>query len=158
MSTPFSAAADFYQSDALGESQASQLLRDVMDCETELRPAMNDASQLTNATRDYPSSDSPNSSRTSHSDPQYHFHGLAATQTQSQYTEEDYIPAESSQEEIIDALGENKMAVTPKAGAFCLPNNISEKASRVRKMSPSPSRPDSKRVRHLSFHIPFFSS
>lgn len=54
------------------------------------------------------SADSLPSSRTSHSIPQYHFHGLASTQTQSQHYGEEDEPQEGSQKENIGAVKTGK--------------------------------------------------
>ncbi len=54
------------------------------------------------------SADSLPSSRTSHSIPLYHFHGLASTQTQSQHYDEEDEPQEGSQKENIGAVKTGK--------------------------------------------------
>ena len=54
------------------------------------------------------SADSLPSSRTSHSIPLYHFHGLASTQTQSQHYDEEDEPQEGSQKENIGAVKTSK--------------------------------------------------
>lgn len=83
-------------------SQATQLLEDLLknDSGSSRLPAHSSASKL----QPYEiSSDSLPSSRTSNSLPQYHFHGLASTQTQSQHYGEEAGFNEGSQKENIDA-------------------------------------------------------
>ena len=72
------------------ESQATQLLNDLLQNETDSSRKPSDAHNLNSRSvhSNEISSDSLPSPRHSNSLPQYHFHGLAATQTQSQHYEQ----------------------------------------------------------------------
>jgi hypothetical protein len=65
------------------------------------------------ASKPHPNADSIHSSRNPSSLPHYHFHGLAATQTQSQPYEEDEAIHEGSQKENIGAAERNKDLSNP---------------------------------------------
>lgn len=92
-------------------SQATRMVQDLL--EHDISPTKSTTSHnhrlkaQTNHSIDI-SSDSLPSSRASHSIPQYHFHGLASTQTQSQHYEEEDEPQEGSQKENIGAAKVNK--------------------------------------------------
>ncbi|KAJ7109464.1 hypothetical protein C8R44DRAFT_802593 [Mycena epipterygia] len=89
---------DEYDSGVAGESQPSQLLKNVLEPEPE-----EDISSRNNTIPvdeyDY-YKDSSADSVNSHSAPQYHYHGLASTQTQSQQCDDESNPNdEGSQKE-----------------------------------------------------------
>jgi hypothetical protein len=75
--------------DAASESQASQLLRNALESQSEDGTSMRNANTIPvdelDISKDLSSSDSINS----HPAPQYHYHGLATTQTQSQLYDDD---------------------------------------------------------------------
>ncbi|KAF8163374.1 hypothetical protein B0H34DRAFT_764888 [Crassisporium funariophilum] len=101
-------------SDPTNDSQATQMIQDLLENSdssswklSETRgPALMPQAIHSNEI----SSDSLPSSRTSNSLPQYHFHGLASTQTQSQHHGEDEEVNEGSQKENIASLKSNKDA------------------------------------------------
>jgi hypothetical protein len=102
-----------FLSDVLaGESQPTQLLQNVLDsaytCPDDSHTSVPAVDDL-NVSNDF-SSDS-HTSRNSNSAPRYHFHGLAATQTQTQHEESG--ENEGSQKENISTMntsGENKQS------------------------------------------------
>jgi len=94
-------------------SQATQLLQDLLenDSGSSRMPAHSPAFKP----QPYEiSSDSLPSSRTPNSLPQYHFHGLASTQTQSQHYGEEEGFNEGSQKENIDAGKSSKERANPQ--------------------------------------------
>ncbi|KAH9483918.1 hypothetical protein JR316_0003396 [Psilocybe cubensis] len=100
-------------SDANEESQATQLLQELLDQKSSpiKRPEedRNSAAYKTrSAHTNEISSDSITSSRNSNSLPHYHFHGLASTQTESQQQGEDEQANEGSQKENIGSLKQTK--------------------------------------------------
>jgi len=97
------------------ESQATQLLNDLLQNQTDSSRKQSDARSLKSRSvhSNEISSDSLPSPRHSDSLPQYHFHGLAATQTQSQHYEQQQEVNEGSQKENIEAQRSGKDAERP---------------------------------------------
>jgi hypothetical protein len=100
--------------------------------------------------------DSLTSSRLdSSSAPRYHFHGLAATQTQTQHYNDDDGTNEGSQKENINATstaGEARTTVIPRLGSpqASSSKNIPTKVPHVEQSSHSPSRATAKKVGAIS--------
>ncbi|KAJ6623561.1 hypothetical protein B0H10DRAFT_802417 [Mycena sp. CBHHK59/15] len=78
---------DEYDGGTAGESQTSQLLKNVLELGSEEESPM--CHTIPADTPDVSKEDSMSSFRNSHSAPQYHYHGLATTQTQSQQYDDD---------------------------------------------------------------------
>ncbi|KAF9484732.1 hypothetical protein BDN70DRAFT_872278 [Pholiota conissans] len=88
-------------------SQATQMIQDLLERDNspgKRTDSRSSALKTQNYHFNENSSDSIPSSRTSHSIPQYHFHGLVSTQTQSQHYGDDEEPQEGSQKENIGAV------------------------------------------------------
>lgn len=98
------------------ESQATQLLHELLDNDTNSSKRLNDSRDPSLKSRpaysnDVSSDSSP--SRHSNSIPQYHFHGLASTQTQTQHYEEEQGVNEGSQKENFGALNKDDGQIRP---------------------------------------------
>ncbi|KAF7363517.1 DNA repair protein crb2 [Mycena sanguinolenta] len=93
---------------AEGESQASQMLRNALDSQSDDEMAIHNTNTVPvdelDISKDLSSTDSIRSSRTM---PHYHFHGLATTQTQSQQYDDEGTPHDAgSQKENVNATRE----------------------------------------------------
>jgi hypothetical protein len=89
--SPVSTFIDHSISEPTDESQATQLLTDLLDTgatSTRKLPARSPGLSSRSVHSNEISSDSFPSSRRSNTLPQYHFHGLASTQTQTQHCED----------------------------------------------------------------------
>ncbi|PPQ93283.1 hypothetical protein CVT25_015281 [Psilocybe cyanescens] len=125
----------FDSSDANEESQATQLLQELLDNNSspikrpnESRSSAAFKTQVVHANEI--SSDSLPSSRTSNSLPHYHFHGLASTQTQSQHQGEDEQVNEGSQKENIGASKQIKDPGRANASPISRPSSPHPSSSR----------------------------
>jgi hypothetical protein len=107
----FTVLTNYSHSDQAG-SQATQMLQDLLENDSSSSRMPSHSSAFKPLSHDI-SADSFPSSRTSNSLPQYHFHGLASTQTQSQYYAEEGGINEGSQKENIDAAKSSKERSSP---------------------------------------------
>lgn len=117
-------------------SQATQMIQELLERDSspsKRNDSRSSALKTQNHHSKEVSSDSLPSSRTSHSIPQYHFHGLASTQTQSQHYGEDDEPEEGSQKENIGAMKPSKESppLRPSSPQASSSRNVAAKAPHV---------------------------
>ncbi|KAF9535266.1 hypothetical protein CPB83DRAFT_779065 [Crepidotus variabilis] len=110
------------------DSQATQLLQELLEPQTtssrnQSEPLGSGLKTNSGHMHDISSDSLPSSTRHANSHPQYHFHGLAASQSQQQNPVEEELPNEGSQKENIGA------SVANKANGCVVPAAVSRASS-----------------------------
>ncbi|KJA27104.1 hypothetical protein HYPSUDRAFT_35669 [Hypholoma sublateritium FD-334 SS-4] len=151
-----------FDQDDPDSSQATQMIQDLLEPHTspsKSGSAHNLRRRPQNQQPNDISADSLPSSRTSHSIPQYHFHGLASTQTQSQHYGEDDEPQEGSQKENIGSVKTGKESPPSRPaspGPSSSRNSPAKPQTAERRVpaAPSTEKGTSKKATNVTFQSP----